>query len=562
MCGIFAVIGSTIPREQLEQVVRDNTEKLKHRGPDELLTYVSPDGWCGLGFARLAICDPEHGHQPMKNDSQTVWGVTNGEIYNHKDLRTSELDGISLHSNMDCEVIPPLYEKYATSLFPHDISHLFNTLKGVFASVTVDLERGQFIAARDPIGVRAMFMGRSSDGAVWFASEAKALLVHCTQVEPFQPGNYYAAKRGAEATSSFKPYYSPLHYNPGWVPSQRVDLQKLHDSFVTSCTRRLMSDVPIGVFISGGLDSSLVASIAKKNLPADYVFHSFSCGLEGSPDIAAAQKVADFLGTEHHVLTFTIEQGIEALRNVIYHLETFDVTTIRASTPMYLLSELCQKYVKVVLSGEGADEVFGGYLYFHNAETEEDFYKETVRRVKLLYTADVLRGDRSTAAHSLELRVPFLDRDFLDVAMSFSAADKVTHKGGRIEKWAMRHAFSQEFCGTEYLPDDILMRPKEQFSDGVGYSWVDALKDHCDDMVTDKMMMAAAETFPYKTPKTKEAFFYRMLWEERFCAYQCAQSMREGIELWVPRWSKNEDPSGRAQDFHAAAYSKTCNGNH
>lgn len=560
MCGIFAVIGSTIPRDQLKQIVQSCTNKLVHRGPDELQTYVSDDAWCALGFSRLAICDPEHGHQPMHNDNRSVFSITNGEIYNHEQLRSSEFPGRTLHSHSDCEVILPLYEKYATSLFHHDISHVFNALKGVFASLTVDLEKGQFVAARDPIGIRAMFYGQSDDGAFWVASEAKALVEQCDVVRPFLPGHYAVGRRGHEKAVEFKPYYTPLFYEPGWMPVQKVDLQAIHDSFVQACTRRLMSDVPVGVFISGGLDSSLVASIAKKHLPADYVFHSFSCGLEGSPDVAAAQKVADYLGTEHHVLTFTVEEGIAALRDVIYHLETFDVTTVRASTPMYLLSRLCKQFVKVVLSGEGADEVYGGYLYFHNAETEQDFYEETVRRVKLLYTSDVLRGDRSTAAQSLELRVPFLDRDFLDVSMSFASKDKMTQKGKKLEKWPMRYAFSREFCQEEFLPDDILWRPKEQFSDGVGYSWIDGLKDFCNAEVSDKDMASAKEKFPHSPPKTKEAYYYRALYEELFGSYKCAQSLREGVEVWSPKWCDSEDPSGRAQKFHQAAYSKTVNG--
>lgn len=466
MCGIFGVIGSTLPVEQLKEVVSASTQKIVHRGPDDFKTFVSDDGWCALGFSRLKICDPEHGEQPMHSEDYSIRAVTNGEIYNHGELRVTDLESKPLHSHSDCEVILPLYQKYATSLFPHDIKHCFNLLKGVFASLTVDMGRGQFVAARDPIGVRAMFYGRSSDGAVWIASEAKAILEHCVHIEPFPPGAFLAGRRGAEVDAVFQRYYEPPFYTSGWLPTQRVNLQALHDSFVLACTRRLMSDVPVGVFISGGLDSSLVASITKRHLPPNYVFHSFSCGLEGSPDIAAAQKVADHLGTKHHVLTFTVEDGINALRDVIYHLETYDVTTIRASTPMYLLSKLCKQYVKVVLSGEGADEIFGGYLYFHNADSEQAFFDETVRRVKLLYTADVLRGDKSTAAQSLELRVPFLDRDFLDVAMSFSVKDKMTEKGKRIEKWPIRYAFSKEFSGTEYLPDDILWRSKEQFSDG------------------------------------------------------------------------------------------------
>lgn len=560
MCGIFGVIGSTLPLDQLKQVVADATKKLEHRGPDDTGTFISEDGWCALGFSRLKICDPEHGSQPMFNDARTVYTVTNGEIYNQENLRNEDLQGQQLHSHSDCEVILPLYEKYATSLFDHDCTHLYNSLKGVFASLTVDLGRGQFVAARDPIGVRAMFLGKSEDGAVWIASEAKALLDYCHHIEPFLPGCFIKGKKGGESQVEFKRYYQPLFYQPGWLPTKRVDLQALHDSFVNACTRRLMSDVPVGVFISGGLDSSLVASITKKSLPDDYVFHSFSCGLEGSPDIAAAQKVADYLGTEHHVLTFTVEDGINALKDVIYHLETYDITTIRASTPMYLLSKLCKQYVKVVLSGEGADEVFGGYLYFHNADSKQAFYDETVRRVKLLYTADVLRGDRSTAAQSLELRVPFLDRDFLDEAMSFSMDDKMTDKGQRIEKWSIRQAFSKEFCGKEFLPDEILWRPKEQFSDGVGYNWIDGLKDYCDEQISDDMLLKAPNVFAHDPPTTKEAYYYRKLFEDIFGKYEGIQGIRQGIHKWVPLWSDSDDPSGRASEFHAKAYSKTANG--
>lgn len=466
MCGIVGILGLQRPKEEIQQIIKQCTTKLYHRGPDDCCTFVSDDAWCALGFSRLAICDPKHGAQPMYNEDRSIYAVTNGEIYNHKQLRVDELQHVPMHTHSDCEVIAPMYEKHGTSLYPYAINYLYNALKGVFASLVVDLGRNQFVAARDPIGIRAMFLGRGEDGSLWIASEAKAILEYCHHIEPFLPGCYYAAKRGLESKSTFQRYYTPLYLNPGWLPTSSVDLKKLHDSFVLACTRRLMSDVPVGVFISGGLDSSLVASVAKKHLPPEYIFHSFSCGLEGSPDLKAAQKVADYLGTEHHVLTFTVEDGVNALKDVIYHLETYDITTIRASTPMYLLSKICKQYVKVVLSGEGADEVFGGYLYFHNADSEQAFHEECVRRVSLLYTADVLRGDRATAAQSLELRVPFLDRDFLDVAMAFSAKDKMTNKGKRIEKLPIRRAFTSEFSGTEYLPDEILMRPKEQFSDG------------------------------------------------------------------------------------------------
>jgi asparagine synthase (glutamine-hydrolysing) len=568
MCGIFGVLGAVRPQGDIAELTKACAAKIHHRGPDDSGLYVSDDGWCALGFTRLAINDPAHGAQPMRlpagpaTTPPAIVSVTNGEIYNHAELRDSVLKGYALASHSDCEVMAPLVHKYVTHAEDHEFEHVFNLLRGVFATLIVNVETGRFVAARDPIGVRAMFVGSADDGSIWFASEAKALLDHCDRIDPFLPGTYLTGVRGAEhdcldaetKAPKFVPYYKPAYYNSNWIPTTPVDLQALHDSFTTSCVRRLMSDVPVGVFISGGLDSSIVASIAKRNLPADYIFHSFSCGLEGSPDIAAAQKVANYLGTEHHVLTFTVEQGIQALENVIYHLETYDITTIRASTPMYLLSEMCKKYVKVVLSGEGADEILGGYLYFHNAPNEQEFHEECVRRVKLLYTADVLRGDRSTAAQSLELRVPFLDRDFLDVAMSFSAKDKMCHQGKRIEKWAMREAFSKRFTGEEYLPEEILHRPKEQYSDGVGYNWIDGLKEHCNANVTDAQLASAAATFPHDPPKTKEAYYYRQIFEKVFGKYKGTQGLREGVVKWVPRWSESDDPSGRAQRFHAEAY--------
>lgn len=565
MCGIFAILGGG-GRPDLAGESSAANETLHHRGPDATGQHITCDGSAALCFKRLSIVDPAHGAQPMFHPPSPappgVVAITNGEIYNHAALRATALAGVEGMCDSDCAVIAPLYAARIRAGEGYEYRQMYNELVGVFATVVVDEAKGRWAAARDPIGVRAMYVGSCDDGSVWFASEAKALLGACRRVDPFLPGCFLAGEIGKEAdcldpvtkAPIFQRYYEPVYWNPGWVPTAPVDLQKLHDSFTQSCVRRLMADVPVGVFISGGLDSSLVASIAKRNLPADYIFHSFSCGLEGSPDIAAAQKVADYLGTEHHVLTFTVEDGISALDDVVYHLETYDVTTIRASTPMYLLSAIVKKYVKVVLSGEGADEILGGYLYFHNAPNETEFHEECVRRVKKLYTADVLRGDRSTAAQSLELRVPFLDRDFLDVAMSFSPADKICHQGKRIEKWAMREAFSKSFTGEEYLPAEILHRPKEQFSDGVGFNWIDGLKEHCGKVVTDEQLAAAADTFPHDPPATKEAYFYRSIFEKRFGQYAGTQGLREGIHKWIPRWSDSDDPSGRAQRFHAQAY--------
>ncbi|KAK4531746.1 hypothetical protein CCYA_CCYA09G2603 [Cyanidiococcus yangmingshanensis] len=579
MCGIFAIIGGGQRSEaELRQITQECTEKLRHRGPDEFTTELAGDGWVALGFARLAINDPAHGHQPMRNDASTVFAITNGEIYNHEEIRRDVLGNRPLHSHSDCEVIIPLYETLIRERVSWDASQgpqalmeeikplakeLYDTLRGVFASVLVDLDRGIYVAARDPIGVRGMFVGASSDGAVWIASEAKALVAHCDRVEAFKPGTLIVGCRDQERATafSFEPWYVPRFLvDDAWTPTEPADLKLLHDTFELAVRRRLMADVPVGVFISGGLDSSLVASVAKRFLAPEYVFHSFACGLAGSPDLIAARRVAEFVGTEHHELIFTVEEGIAALDRVIYHLETYDVTTIRASTPMYLLSKLVKQYVKVILSGEGADEVLGGYLYFHNAPSAAEFQRETVRRLRLLYTADVLRGDRSTAAHCLELRVPFLDRDYLDVAMAVDPHEKMCIPGKRMEKWLMRAAFDEKIGPTRirYLPDDILWRQKEQFSDGVGYNWIDGLKTFCETQISDEDLKRAPERFPYDPPLTKEAYYYRLIFEKHYGSYPSAQSLRACVHKWIPLWSDSTDPSGRAQRVHQSHTVQSC----
>ncbi|KAK4536157.1 hypothetical protein CDCA_CDCA07G2182 [Cyanidium caldarium] len=519
----------------------------------------------------------------MRNDAATVWAVTNGEIYNHEEIRCGMLENRPLRSHSDCEVLIPMYERMVQpSVGAVPLNHhfgatggaaaepaaahrtqkaareLYDTLRGVFASVLIDAQRGVFVAARDPMGVRGMFIGTSADGGVWVASEAKALVPYCNHVEAFRPGHAVVGSRGQESQTAFAydAWYRPRFFtDESWTPSNPVDLRALHDSFTVAVKRRLMADVPVGVFISGGLDSSLVAAVAKRLLPPDYVFHSFACGLAESPDLEAARRVAAFVGTKHHELVFSVEDGVQALDRVIYHLETYDVTTVRASTPMYLLSAVVRQYVKVVLSGEGADEVLGGYLYFHNAPSAHEFQKETVRRLRLLYTADVLRGDRSTAAHCLELRVPFLDRDYLDVAMSIDPREKMCVPGKRMEKWVMRAAFDQQLgpCEREYLPHDILWRQKEQFSDGVGYHWIDGLKEHCAQRVSDEQLAHAAERFPHDPPTTKEAYVYREIFEKHFGRFESASGLRASVHRWVPLWSDSSDPSGRAQRVHVAS---------
>jgi len=562
MCGIFGVLGLGVGATAARAITEECTRKLRHRGPDDEQFTISEDGWMALGFARLSINDPAHGVQPMRNDKGTAHAITNGEIYNHEALHKAQLGDAPLHSHSDCEVILPLFERLtdgvkldAEGLLPAEPAvALYDELRGVFASLVVDEARGVFVAARDPIGVRPLFYGNSADGAMWFASEAKALMGHCSRVTAFPPGHVYLGSRASPAAGRFVRYYKPTYAEKGLVPSTPVDLPALRESFVRAVTWRLMSDVPVGVFISGGLDSSLVASVAKKHLPEGYDFHSFSCGLEGSPDIAAAQKVADYLGTKHHVCTFTVEQGIAALKDVITHLETYDVTTIRASTPMFLLSAEVRKHVKVVLSGEGADEVLAGYAYMHNAPTPAELHEECLYLVNRLHTADVLRGDRSTAAHCLELRVPFLDRDFMDMGLGFNPADKSfgPDHGDRMEKWAIRQAFTKGEAGNdeEFLPSEILWRQKEQFSDGVGYNWIDGLRDHCAAAVSDADLASAAKRFAHDPPKSKEAYFYRNLFESIYGQCEAVQGLRASIQRWIPKWSDTEDPSGRVQKIH------------
>ena len=524
MCGILAVIGKKDVSE-----VQALSKRMLHRGPDESGIYIAPNGNI-LSHERLSIIDLKTGRQPIQG-LDTAWVIHNGEIYNHDKIKKTLLADVPFRTTCDSEVIVHLYEKFGNDFC--------NYLDGDFAFVVIDGDK--FIAGRDPIGVKPLYYGKDTEGNTYFASEMKAIVDQCVDCTAFPPGHYFTAETGLVK------YYTP-EYQDYTKCNEDADLEKLRDSLIESTRKRLMSDVPLGVLLSGGLDSSLISSITSRMLRGTgKKLHSFSVGLDPMvPDMIAARSVADFIGTEHHEVCFTVEQGIAAIRDIIYHIESYDVTTVRASTPMYFLSKaISEMGVKVVLSGEGADEIFGGYLYFHNAPSAEDFQKETIRRVGLLSTADCLRADKSTMAHGIEARVPFLDRNFLDVAMSINAESKQPMRAmGKPEKYILRAAFDTQ--EDPFLPAEILWRQKEQFSDGVGYSWIDGLVEFCNNAVSDAEFATAEARFPHNTPTTKEAFYFRNIFEELFPQ----ESAIKSVLKWIPKWQKNTDPSGRVADVH------------
>ncbi|KAL4775473.1 hypothetical protein BDW60DRAFT_178116 [Aspergillus nidulans var. acristatus] len=567
MCGIFACHHHPDVQAFKPTALR-MAKAVRHRGPDWSGSFIADKTI--LCHERLCIVGVDSGAQPLVNDDESLALAVNGEIYNHRIVRKTLDVEYNYKTHSDCEVIIPLYMKYGLDAPKH--------LDGMFAWVLYDKEEDRVVAARDPIGICSFYIGWSSQtpGAVYFASELKSLHPVCDKVEAFPPGHVFDSKSG-----EFSRYFQPSWWDPTNVPSAPIDYKAIRESLTRSVRKRLMAEVPYGVLLSGGLDSSLVASIAQREtlrmqkassgvkseangelvgiddenelstVNSFQQLQSFSIGLPGAPDTEAAMEVAKFLGTKHHALTFTIEDGLNALSDVIYHLETYDVTTIRASTPMYLLSRKIKGLgVKMVLSGEGSDEIFGGYLYFHAAPNKEEFHKETVRRVKNLHLADCLRANKSTSAWGLEARVPFLDKAFIETSMSVDPQEKMITKD-RIEKYILRKAFdtSDEPDVEPYLPDKILWRQKEQFSDGVGYSWIDGLKDHAELHITDEMMKNPKPEWGDDIPTTKEAYWYRMMFDEHFPSY-CAST----VERWVPTWSKQSDPSGRAIATHNAKY--------
>lgn len=528
MCGILAVIGKGTEAALVKQL----SKRMSHRGPDESDLHLTEKGHF-LSHERLSIVDLHTGKQPIQGTG-SAWMVHNGEIYNHQKLRDTVLKHHTFRTTSDSEVIVHLYEEYGYEFC--------DMLDGIFAFVVIDGD--DFIAGRDPLGVKPLYYGIDAHGAIYFASEMKALADQCKSFAAFPPGHYYSPKTG------FVKYYQP-QWEDHTKAVEKLDLKAIRETLTEAVRKRLMSDVPIGVLLSGGLDSSLTSSIASRLMQeaGGQKLHSFSIGLDAdAPDVIAARAVAEYLGTEHHEIYFTIEEGIEILDTLIWHLETYDVTSIRASTPMYFLSRaITEKGIKVVLSGEGADEIFGGYLYFRNAPSAVDFQKETIERVQKLATADLLRADKSTMAHGLEARVPFLDKAFLNLAIKIKPEEKQPATYGGVEKYILRKAFDTP--EKPYLPESVLWRQKEQFSDGVGYNWIDKLIAYGSARVTDQEMEKAAELFPHNTPATKEAYFYRTIFHKHFPQASAAKTVRK----WIPKWQENQDPSGRANTAHVKA---------
>ncbi|KAL5077176.1 hypothetical protein RYX36_016160 [Vicia faba] len=560
MCGILAVLGCSDDSQAKRVRILELSRRLKHRGPDWSGLHQHGDNY--LAHQRLAIVDPASGDQPLFNEDKSIIVTVNGEIYNHEELR-KQLPNHTFRTQCDCDVIAHLYEEYG--------ENFVDMLDGIFSFVLLDTRDNSFIVARDAIGVTSLYIGWGLDGSVWIASELKGLNDECEHFEVFPPGHLYSSKE-----REFRRWYNPPWFNEAIIPSTPYDPLVLRTAFEKAVIKRLMTDVPFGVLLSGGLDSSLVASVTARYLADTKAakqwgakLHSFCVGLKGAPDLKAGKEVADFLGTVHHEFQFTIQDGIDAIEDVIYHTETYDVTTIRAATPMFLMSrKIKSSGVKMVISGEGSDEIFGGYLYFHKAPNKEEFHQETCRKIKALHRYDCLRANKSTYAWGLEARVPFLDKDFIKAAMDIDPEFKmIKHDEGRIEKWILRKAFDDE--ENPYLPKHILYRQKEQFSDGVGYGWIDGIKDHAAKHVTDKMMFNASHIFPFNTPNTKEAYYYRMIFE-RFFPQNSARltvpggpsvacSTEKAIE-WDASWSGNLDPSGRAAlGVHVSAYENQIN---
>lgn len=544
MCGIACILEvRTDPRELRERAVT-MARLLRHRGPD--WSGVFADDNAVLAHERLSIVDVEHGAQPLTTAGGDRVLAVNGEIYNHRALR-AEFADYPFKTSSDCEVILPLYEKLGTDFL--------NSLSGIFAFVLYDKRTNDYLIARDPIGVVPLYTGRDEHGNLHVASEMKALVRYCRLIQDFPPGHYQT-----RATTQPVRYYHRTWRGFEAVAETPLALATLRESLEAAVHRQLMCDVPYGVLLSGGLDSSVIAAITQRFAPNRIEeddrarawwprLHSFAIGLEGSPDLVAATKVASAIGTVHHEFLFTVQEGLDALRDVIYHIESYDVTTVRASTPMFLMARRIKAMgIKMVLSGEGADEVFGGYLYFHKAPNAREFHEETVRKLDLLYKYDCLRANKSMAAWGIEIRVPFLDREFLDVAMSFRPDEKMV-RPGVMEKYPLRKAFEA------YLPNEIAWRQKEQFSDGVGYAWIDSLKAAADVKVSATQMENAHYRFPYNTPLTKEAFLYRELFEFHFPGEAAAACVPGGPSIacstptaiaWDASFAANADPSGRA----------------
>ena len=554
MCGIVCALDIKQESELLRPKVLEMSKKVRHRGPDWSGIH------CGknvlLAHERLAIVDPQSGNQPIFSSDRKLILAANGEIYNHRDLKHNLESKYDFQTNSDCEIILALYKEKGVDFL--------DDLNGIFGFVLYDENKESYLIARDHMGIIPLYMGWDKFGTFYVASELKALEGICNKIEIFPPGHYLSS-------TDSKPV---KWYNRDWMEYDAVcdnetDFDTLQDALEQAVHRQLMSDVPYGVLLSGGLDSSITSALAKKysknRIESDDQkaawypqLHSFAVGLIGSPDLKAAKLVADHIGSIHHEVTFTVQEGLDAIKDVIFHLETYDVTTVRASTPMYLMARVIKSMgIKMVLSGEGADEIFGGYLYFHKAPNPKEFHKETVRKLEKLYQYDCLRANKSLAAWGIEGRVPFLDKEFMDVAMRINPKDKMINKD-RMEKWVLRKSFEN------YLPDSVAWRQKEQFSDGVGYDWIDSLKELVNKEVSDAMFKNAKFTFPFQTPMSKEEYYYRSIFESHFPSETAAKTVPSvpSIACSTPialEWDKSfknmNDPSGRSiSNVHLDSY--------
>ena len=554
MCGIVCAFDLKQEAEVLRPQLLEMSKKIRHRGPDWSGIYANDKAI--LAHERLAIVDPVSGKQPLFSEDKKLILAANGEIYNHRELRKQFEGKYNFQTESDCEVILALYKEKGPDFV--------DELNGIFAFALYDVENDLYMVARDHMGIIPLYMGWDKNGTFYVASELKALEGVCTKIELFSPGHYLFSKN-TELTKWYVRDWSDYEA----VKENQTSIDEVREALEAAVHRQLMSDVPYGVLLSGGLDSSVTSAIAKKYADkriesddADAAWwprlHSFSVGLEGSPDLAAAQKVADHIGTVHHEIKFTIQEGLDAIKDVIYNLETYDITTIRASTPMYLMARVIKSMgVKMVLSGEGADEIFGGYLYFHKAPNAQEFHEETVRKLSKLHMYDCLRANKSLAAWGIEGRVPFLDKEFMDVAMRINPQDKMIN-GERMEKWVIRKAFES------YLPESVAWRQKEQFSDGVGYSWIDTLKEVVEREVSDEQMANAHFRFPIQTPQNKEEFYYRSIFESHFPSDVAALSVPQEASVacstkialeWDEAFKNMNDPSGRAvANVHEEAY--------
>lgn len=594
MCGIVSIFNIQEQTPELRQQALRMSQKIRHRGPDWSGIYCG--GSAILAHERLSIVDPESGRQPLfAPDKKQVLAV-NGEIYNHQNIRARFAGKYQYQTGSDCEVILSLYREmradsdFDTFIYKGEdalharISKMLEELNGIFAFALYDAERDEFLIARDPIGVIPLYIGYDKDGKVLVASELKALEGQCDHYEPFLPGHYYYSKN-----PGMKRYYTRDWFEYAAMqnkykiddkqnaaeqlknaePQEKAAVKEIHDALEASVKRQLMSDVPYGVLLSGGLDSSVISAVAEKFSSTRVEnggetkaywprLHSFAVGLKGAPDLAKARLVAEHIGTVHHEINYTIQEGLDAIRDVIYFIETYDVTTVRASTPMYLLARVIRSMgIKMVLSGEGADEVFGGYLYFHKAPDAKTFHEETVRKLGKLYLYDCLRANKSLAAWGIEGRVPFLDKEFLDVAMGMNPVLKMC-PDKTIEKKVVREAFA------DLLPEEVAWRQKEQFSDGVGYSWIDTLKQITASAVSDEQMAHAAERFPINPPQNKEEYYYRSIFAEHFPSDSAAKSVPSVPSVacstaealaWDASFKNQNDPSGRAvAGVHEQAY--------